>query len=235
MSLALLADLAQILAEAFLEPDADLKEGLEELLNDLPGPSLADPLRRMAEHTLAPQDQAVEYARLFLHAKDTDTVHLFESVQTRGHLMAAEVMGPLQAIYDEADISVQEDLAQPPDHLGLELACLNYLLGQLIEGDSTEQPRFAELAQRLIRVHLRPFTQVVAEQLPRVAAHPYYLSAAELAGNLLPEVEKALAEFLPTRCWTKACSASSMNPCAPPQPSSWWMTSQESAGPWAKP
>jgi TorA maturation chaperone TorD len=193
MTLALLADLAQILAEVFLEPDADLKEGLEELLIDLPSPSLAEPLSRMAEQTMARQDQPVEYARLFIHAKDTDTVHLFESVQTRGHLMAAEVIGPLQAIYDEADISVQEDLAVPPDHLGLELACLSHLLGQVIEGDLTEQPRFAELAQRLLLEHLRPLAVAVAKQLPQVAAHPYYLTASELTLALLKEVDEALA------------------------------------------
>jgi TorA maturation chaperone TorD len=193
MTLALLADLAQILAEAFLEPDAELKEGLEELLSDLPDPSLEEPLRQMAKTTLSAEEQPVEYARLFLHAKDTDTVHLFESVQARGHQMAPEVLGPLQAIYDEADISVQEDLAVPPDHLGLELACLSYLLGQVIEGDLTERQRHMELAQRLIQDHLRPFTRMVAEQLPKVAAHPYYLAAARLAEALLPEVGKELA------------------------------------------
>ncbi len=193
MTLALLADLAQILAETFLEPDADLKEGLEELLNDLPSPALAEPLRQMVETTLSAEEQPVEYARLFLHAKDTDTAHLFESVQARGHQMAPEVLGPLQAIYDEADISVQEDLMVPPDHLGLELACLSYLLGQVIEGDLAERQRFVELAQRLIREHLRPFTLVVAGQLPKVAAHPYYLATTGLADALLSEVEKELA------------------------------------------
>ncbi|WP_291270703.1 molecular chaperone TorD family protein [Geothrix sp.] len=195
MSLALLADLAQILAEAFLEPEADLKEALEDLLNRDPGPSLAGPLQQMSQHTLSSQEQPVEYARLFLHAKDADTVHLFESVQARGHLMAPEVLGPLQALYDEADISLQEDLTIPPDHLGLEFACLSFLLGQVIEGDLAERDPFVALAQRLIRVHLRPFVQAVADQLPQVAAHPYYLAAGELAAALLPETERALGEI----------------------------------------
>ena len=195
MTLALLADLAQILAEALLEPDADLKEGLEALLNAGPGPSLAEPLARMVAHPLAPEDQAVEYARLFLQAQDTDTVHLFESVQARGHHMAPEVLGPLKAIFDEADVSLQEDLSIPPDHLGLELACLSYLLGQVIEGDLEERSACVNLAQRLLRNHLRPFVQAVADQLPQVSAHPYYLGAADLASALLPEIEKALAEI----------------------------------------
>ena len=195
MSLARFADLAQILAEAFLEPDADLKEGLEELLDGCPSPNLTGSLDRMVAHTLAPADQPVEYARLFLHAKETDTVHLFESVQARGHHMAPEVLGPLKAIYDAADITLQEDLGIPPDHLGLELACLSYLLGQVIEGDLVERSRFVELSQRLIREHLRPFTTVVAEQLPSVAPQPYYQAASDLAVALLPEVEKELAQL----------------------------------------
>jgi len=194
MPLALLADLAQILAEAFLEPDADLKEGLEELLLDGPLPSLEEPLRRMIQHSLAPSQQPVEYARLFLQARDTDIVHLFESVQARGHHMAPEVLEPLKAIYDEADIAIQEDLAVPPDHLGLEFACLGYLLSQIIEGDQAESARFQDLSRRLIQGHLRPFLARVAEQLPQVQAHAYYLAAVDLAGALLPETEKALAK-----------------------------------------
>jgi len=195
MTLAVLADFAQILAEAFLEPDADLKEALEDQLNQAPPSALSEPLRRMAEAALLGEEQAVEYTRLFLQARDTDIVHLFESVQARGQQMAPEVLGPLQTIYDEADISVQEDLAVPPDHLGLELACLSFLLGQVIEGDLAERQRFAGLARRLVREHLAPLVKVVAEQLPQVSAHAYYLAAAELAAALLPEIEKALAEI----------------------------------------
>lgn len=200
MSLALLADLAQILAETFLEPDADLKEGLEQLLEGGPEPALAEPLGRMIQHSLSREDQPVAYAQLFLHAKNSDVVHLFESVQARGHHMAPEVLGPLQAIYEAADITLQEDITTPPDHLGLELACLSYLLGAVIEGDLAEQASNRDLALRLIREHLRPFLAQVAEQLPQVPAPPYYQAASDLATALLVESDKALAEIKPTTC-----------------------------------
>ena len=199
MSLATLADLSQLLAEVFLEPDIDLGDDLREALAQLQGeggsPTLLEPLARMAGSGLDLSAQPVEYARLFRHALTTDTIHLFESAQARGHLMAPAVIGPLQAIYDEADIAVQEDLATPPDHLGLELACLSYLLGQVVEGDLADRAAFVELAQRLLREHLQPFTAAVAEQLPQVAAHAYYLGAAELAVALVDEAGKALAEI----------------------------------------
>ena len=193
MSLALLADLTQILAEVFLEPDADLNTDLALLREGEVSPALAEPLGRMVENPLDRAAQPVEYARLFLHAKDTDVVHLFESVQARGHHMAPDVLVPLKAIYDEADISLQEGLGIPPDHLGLEFACLNFLLVQVIEGDLSETARFVTLAQRLIREHLLPFTQAVAKQLPLVEAHAYYLAATELALTLLLKVQGALA------------------------------------------
>ncbi len=200
MTLALLADLAQILAEAFLEPDADLKESLERVLASDPGPALAKPLRRMVKHSLGPTDQAVEYARLFLQARDSEVVHLFESVQARGHHMAPEILLPLQAIYEAADLSVQEALATPPDHLGLELACLGYLLAQVIEGEPADPAPILHLARRLLDDHLEPFLRQVGAQLPQVSARPYYLAASDLASVLVVEVRKALVEIQPTAC-----------------------------------
>ena len=193
MSLAYLADLAQLLAEVFLEPDGELAEPLQELLQTCPYHGLMESLAVMAGQDLGASEQAVEYARLFLHAKDTDTVHLFESVQAQGRHLAPEVIGPLTAIYDEADISVQEELAVPPDHVGLELACLSYLLGQVIEGDPVEQSRFQELARRLLADHLRPLSKAIAAQLPLVQASPYFAAAGILTEALLDEVDGALA------------------------------------------
>ncbi len=195
MTLALQADLAQLLAEVLLEPEADLQHDLAALAERIDLARFSGPLARMVAHPLPVTDQAVEYARVFLHAKDTDTVHLFESVQARGHHMAPEVLGPLKAIYDEADLSVQEDLGIPPDHLGLELACLSYLLGQVIEGDPAERPRTVALARRLLREHLQPLVAAVGAQLPLVQAHPYYLASLELASELLEEAEKELAQI----------------------------------------
>ena len=195
MSLAQLADLAQILAEVFLEPDAELQEGLEALLQAAPGPLLSEPLARMVAQGLPAEDQPVEYARLFLHPKDTEAIHLFESVQARGHHLAPELLASLKAIHDAAEIAIQEDLGIPPDHLGLELACLSYLLSQVIEADPDERLRFVELAQRLLREHLHPLLTAVAARLPRASAHPYYQAASDLAGALCSESGKALAEI----------------------------------------
>lgn len=195
MALAFLAELSEVLAEVFLEPDAEPNERLGQLLDSGPGPSLVGPLRRMAEAIQDPEAQAVEYARLFMHSREADVVHLYGSVQARGFLMAPEVLGSLKEIYDGADISPQEDLLVPPDHLGLELACLGYLLEQLAEPDlaSVEQERLHGLARRLIREHLEPLLRAVNTQLPQIQAHAYYLGAAELAQALLQAAEAELA------------------------------------------
>lgn len=195
MALALLADLSETLAEVFLEPGAETGERLGQLLSSGPGPSLYAALKRMADAIQDPEAQAVEYARIFMHSREGDVVHLYGSVQARGFLMAPEVIESLKAIYDEADISPQEDLLIPPDHLGLELACLGYLLEQLAEPDleATERERLRDLARRLVREHLEPLVRAVNTQLPQVRAHAYYLAAAELAREILAATERELA------------------------------------------
>ncbi|HEX9008824.1 MAG TPA: molecular chaperone TorD family protein [Holophagaceae bacterium] len=195
MALALLAELSETLAEVFLEPDADLNGRLGQLLSSGPGPSLYAPLKRMADAVQDTEAQAVEYARLFMHSREADVVHLYGSVQSRGFLMAPEVLGSLKEIYDGADISPQEDLLVPPDHLGLELACLGYLLEQLAEPDleNAERERLRSLARRLLREHLDPLVRAIGTQLPQIHAHAYYLGAAELAQALLRATEAELA------------------------------------------
>ena len=195
MALALLAELSETLAEVFLEPDADLNGRLGQLLSSGPGPSLYAPLKRMADVVQDTEAQAVEYARLFMHSREADVVHLYGSVQARGFLMAPEVLGSLKEIYDGADISPQEDLFVPPDHLGLELACLSYLLEQLAEPDleNAERERLRSLARRLLREHLDPLVRAIGTQLPQIHAHAYYLGAAELAQALLRATEAELA------------------------------------------
>ena len=195
MALALLAELSETLAEVFLEPDADLNGRLGQLLSSGPGPSLYAPLKRMADAIQDTEAQAVEYARLFMHSREADVIHLYGSVQARGFLMAPEVIASLKAIYDEADISPQEDLLIPPDHLGLELACLGYLLEQLAEPDleAAERERLRSLTRRLVREHMDPLVRAVSTQLPQVHAHAYYLGAAELAREILAATGRELA------------------------------------------
>ena len=196
MTLALMADLAQLLAEVLLEPDTDLGPDLEAALaaSDGASPALQEPLARMVASPLSGQDRPVEYARLFLHALEGDPVHLFGSVQARGHHQSPDILGPLMAIHDEADLSLQDDLGVPPDHLGLELACLSAILGQALDAsDPAEEERLQALALRLIREHLRPLTDAVARQVPSAAPAPYFQAAADLVVALLDELDRELA------------------------------------------
>ena len=195
MTLAVLADLAQLLAETFLEPEARLQARFQQVLASDPSPALTEPLGRLVQYPQAGDAQPVEYSRLFLHARDTATVHLFESVQACGLHLAPEIMEPLQTLFGEAGLTPQEGLGVPSDHLGLEFACLSLLLGQVIEGDRAERARFRELAQRLLGGHLRPFVAAIAGQLPQAAPGVYYQAAVDLATALVAETEKALAEI----------------------------------------
>lgn len=196
MSLATFADLAQLLAEVFLEPDLDLGPDLAAALaasSDLP-PALQEPLARLVAAPLDDQDRSVEYARLFLHALEGDPVHLFASVQARGHHQAPDILGPLKAIHDEADLSLQDDLGVPPDHLGLELACLSAILGQALDAsEAAEEQRLQALALRLLREHLRPLSAAISRQLPSATPAPYFQAASDLVAALLDDLDRALA------------------------------------------
>lgn len=194
MALPFLSDLAQLLAEAFLEPEAELQERAGALRADAPA-AAASLLGALAAVPRDTEAQAVEYTRLFLHGRDHEPIHLFESVQTRGHHLAPDILERLKAIYDGADISLQEGLAVPPDHLGLELACLGYLLAEAHQGDLAKRKAHAALAQRLIQDHLAPLVASVRTHLPHLAPAPAYAAAASLASLLLAESMKALAEF----------------------------------------
>ncbi len=194
MALPFLSDLAQLLAEAFLEPEALLQDRAGAL--QASAPAAAAPL--LGALAAAPRDleaQAVEYARLFLHGRDHEPVHLFESVQARGHHLAPDILERLKGIYDGADLSLQDGLTVPPDHLGLELACLGYLLAEVHQGDLARRAAHAALAQRLIQDHLAPFVAAVRTHLPLLAPTPAYAAAASLASLLLADSLKALAEF----------------------------------------
>ncbi len=196
MSLATFADLAQLLAEVFLEPDTDLGPDLEAALGSGDGlpPALQAPLAQMVAAPLNDQDRPVEYTRLFLQALEGDPVHLFASVQARGHHQAPDILGPLKAIHDEADLSLQDDLGVPPDHLGLELACLSAILGQSLDAsDPVEEERLQALALRLLREHLHPLSAAVSRQLPSAAPAPYFQAGADRVAALLDELERELA------------------------------------------
>jgi TorA maturation chaperone TorD len=181
------ADLFALLAEVFLEPEADVKVRLAALLGRCPDKcpgleALPVAITNMLKTCEKPRDLAVEYVRLFLHGDRFPTIHPYESVYTFGRLMAPECLNDLKQLYDQADVRPKAGMALPPDHLGLELEFLSYVLRNLDQApeDSPEAESWRALAGHLLRRHVIPFARVFTRKLENADPHPYFRFASQV-------------------------------------------------------
>jgi TorA maturation chaperone TorD len=181
------ADLFALLAEVFLEPEADVKVRLAALLGQCPDKcpgleALPAAIGKMLEACEKPRDLAVEYVRLFLHGDRFPTIHPYESVYTCGRLMAPECLNGLKELYDRADVKPKAGMALPPDHLGLELEFLSFLLRNLDQSPegSAEAQDWRGLAERLLGRHLIPFARIFTRKLENSDPHPYFRYAGQV-------------------------------------------------------
>ena len=182
--LASLSGVFAVLSEVFLEPEADVKIRLAELLNQCPDEcpgldGLPVALAGMLRHCDPSQHQAVEYVRLFLHGSGNPTVHPYESVYTHGRLMAPECLEDLRALHEAAGIRPRTGVSLPPDHLGLELEFLAYVLERIAGLDGAEAQAWQVIAETLLRRHLVPFGRHFVRRLEEARPHLYYASAGE--------------------------------------------------------
>jgi len=173
-----------VLSEVFLEPEADVKVRLAQILAGCPThcpglDGLPTALAGMLSHCGPSQIQAMEFVRLFLHGNGNPTVHPYESVYTHGRLMAPECMEDLRALHEAADIRPRAAVSLPPDHLGLELEFLAFVLERIAEGEVTEERRWRVITETLLRRHLVPFGRHFARRLEEAKPDPYYASAGE--------------------------------------------------------
>ena len=178
MVLESLAGVIELLSEVFLDPEADVKLRARALADDASLPAgLREALRELAEASGNPREQSVEYVRLFLHGTTGATVHPYESVQLKGRLMDPDVLGNLKALFARADIRPRADLAMPPDHIGLELELLGYLLRCARTGGAEETEA---LARDFMAAHVAPFSAALAAALDGAEPGRYYGTAGKV-------------------------------------------------------
>jgi TorA maturation chaperone TorD len=182
--LAALSGVFAVLSEVFLEPEADVKIRLGEILNQCPAhcpglDGLPAALAGMMRNCDPPQHQAVEYVRLFLHGSGNPTVHPYESVYTHGRLMAPECLEDLRALHEAAGIRPRTGVSLPPDHLGLELEFLAYVLERVSGSDGAEAQGWQVIAETLLRRHLIPFGRHFVRRMEEAKPHLYYAFAGE--------------------------------------------------------
>ena len=186
-----LSSLAGILSETFIEPRAGVSGRIAGLLRLLPsdgeGRALGETLAGMAAAEEPHEDREAEFVRLFQHSAGLPCAHPYESVYAHGRMAAPEVIKPLEAIFRDAGLTLQDDLHMPLDHIGLELEALSYFLAGMAEAKpgEGEERKWRSLASRLIQDHLLPFSKAFVGKLHEAKPGPYFKGAAEALSILM--------------------------------------------------
>ena len=201
----------RFLSAAFLEvPSAVmvtplLADGFVDGLEEMFGAGVADDLRQFVRGFQG------DYAALDQEFQDLFTVPLgryvtpYEAVyrdereigetRVQGLLMGASTLAVKQ-LYREAGAAISEDFKDLPDHVGLELACMEFLCGAEARAwdqeDLGEVRRVRDLQRRLVHEHLRQWVPALCERIRERAAGPFYRGIARLMEAYLVQEAEAL-------------------------------------------
>jgi TorA maturation chaperone TorD len=113
----------------------------------------------------------------------------------RGLLMGPSTLAVKQ-LYREAGMAISEDYKDLPDHVGLELACMEFLCqveGQAWEReDLTEVRRVRHLEGRLLHDHLLQWVPALCQRIRENAPGPFYRGIASLTMAYLSQESKTV-------------------------------------------
>ncbi len=124
----------------------------------------------------------------------------YEAVYRDARIMDGEVvrgllMGPstlaVKAIYRDAGVEVADDVRELPDHIGLELGCMEVLCEAEArareEGDGSGVERATALQRRLLHEHLLQWVPALCERIRANARGPFYRGIVALTGAFLDQ------------------------------------------------
>ncbi len=90
----------------------------------------------------------------------------------------------VKQLYREAGATISEDIKELPDHVGLELACMEFLCEQEAraweQDDAERAKRTRALQQRLLQEHLLRWVPALCVRIRENAAGPFYRGIAGL-------------------------------------------------------
>ena len=112
-----------------------------------------------------------------------------------GEVVRGLLMGPstlaVKAIYRDAGVEVADDVRELPDHIGLELGCLQVLCDAEArareEGDGDAAARAQALQQRLLQEHIRQWAPRLFERIRANAHGPFYRGIVALTEAFLDQ------------------------------------------------
>ncbi len=191
-----LLDVLALLARIFWGPDASLcqdmfgpaQDTLSQLANLLspPGPAAA----RDLNHTLSAFDDPAElcaqlepdYVRLFVSDQGGVAAPLYHSCYQGEGLLMGPPAQEMASRLETAGLGLEEESAEPPDHLAVEL---EYLILLLEDGWSHNDPALLAEAGEFAGSFMLPWTEGFLARLAGESDSRFYPLAAELLTALL--------------------------------------------------
>ncbi len=117
------------------------------------------------------------------------------------------LMGPstlaVKRLYREAGATISEDFQDLPDHVGLELACMEFLCKAeaqaWVREHLAEVHRVRDFERRLLQEHLLQWVPALCRRIHERAAGPFYRGIARLTEAYLAQEAETLADE--TNAW----------------------------------
>ena len=193
------ANMYKFLAAAFLEPPGEalirplLADGFLRDLEEVFGLAPVEDLRRFAGGFHGDYDALdQEFQSLFMvplgrYVTPYEAVYRDER-EVGDTLVRGLLMGPstlvVKQLYREAGAAISEEFKDLPDHVGLELACMEFLCAAEARAwdreDLEEVRRVRGLQRRLVHEHLLQWVPALCARIRERAAGPFYRGIASL-------------------------------------------------------
>jgi TorA maturation chaperone TorD len=189
----------KFLSAVFLEPPTEalvaplLADGFVGGLEEIFGTAVVDDLRRFVREFredyegLDQEFQSLFMVPLGRYVTPYEAVYRDEWVvgdsRVRGLLMGPSTLAVKQ-LYREAGAAISEDFKDLPDHVGLELACMEFLCKAEAQAwdrqDLAEVHRVRGFQTRLLLEHLVEWVPMLCERIREFAVGPLYRGIARL-------------------------------------------------------
>lgn len=205
------ADMYKFTSAAFLEPPSErllaplLKGGFVDGLSEIFGTEAVRDLRHFIEafqgdyETLDQEFQSLFMVPLGRYVTPYEAVYRdareIGDARVHGLLMGPSALAVKQ-LYREAGVAISDDFMDLPDHVGLELACMEFLCRAEAQAWNQENlagvQRARVFQKKLLDEHMLRWIPALCERIRERAAGPFYRGIATLTEAYLAQEAELL-------------------------------------------